>query len=430
MPGRACRQAARCLLLVFALCLALQAPSAGAQTPVRPSYAHALEQRYQQALGLLEHGQPQAARLLLETIVAEQPDFAGAWLDLALATYQSGDTPAALEHLVYLRQQFPLSLALLQQIERWEKTWQQASQSPAPGPEVWQGEISLDLGRSNNVNGGITQGQITLTIPGGQQAILPLAPEQRPRGDAYTQLGLQAWRRWPLEGGSLYPLMRLRARQMHTEKAYDQLDLQGGVIYQALPDPAGRAWQASLLLQHDTLGGKALLQTGRLLLQHLQEQSSCRLAWGGELEYRRYPSLPLDARLFWLNLGLACKAGPATQWGGQLRGGYEQAQVSQPGGNTRQYELTLQGSHRLGNGASLDLQWQLSRSQDQQGYSPLLQDNAPRQLQRQQFSLALRHPLGAEWEARFALELQQQQSNLALFSQQVRQFSLGVSRGF
>lgn len=428
MPGRARHQAARCLLLILTLFLALQVPSAGGQTSVSSPAAPPIEQRYQQALHLLEQGQPQAARLLLEEIVAEQPGFAGAWLDLALAAHQSGDTPAALEHLVYLRQQFPLSPALAQQIEHWEKTWQQAPQ--APGPGAWQGDISLDLGHSNNVNGGLAQEQITLTIPGGQQATLPLAPEQRPRGDAYTQLGLQAWRRWALEGGSLYPLVRLRARQMHTEKAYDQLDLQGGLIYQTQPDPAGRAWQASLLLQHDTLGGKPLLQTGRLLLQRLHDQAGCRLAWGGELEYRRYPDLPLNGRLLWLNLGLACKTGPATQLGGQLRGGHEQAQAGQPGGNTRQYELALQGSHRLGQGSSLELQWQHSHSQDQQGYSPLLQDNAPRQLRRQQFSLALRHPLGAGWEARFALELQQQRSNLALFTQRARQLSLGVSRGF
>ena len=427
------RRAACCLLIGPALSLAAIAQPAWGQvhTPLPGAeQAGALQQRYRQALLLLEQGQPQAARQLLEEIVAEQPGFAGAWLDLALATYQSGDTPAALEHLIYLRQQFPLPVALEQQLDDWEKTWQQTPRAPAPDPEAWQGEVSLDLGHSNNINGGLAQERITLTLPGGQQAILPLAPEQRPRGGAYTQFGLEAWRRWSLENGSLYPLLRLRTRQMHTTTDYNQLDLQGGLIYQTLPDPAGRAWQASLLLQHDTLGGSTLLQSTRLLLQRQHNQAGCRLAWGGELEYRRYPGLPLDGRFTWLNLGLACRTSPATQLGGQLRGGREHAQPGQPGGDTRQYELSLQGSHRLDKGGSLELQWLYSQSRDQQGYSPLLENGTPRTLRRQQLNLAWRHPLGAGWEARMSLDLQHQRSNLALFTQKARQITLGLGRNF
>jgi len=419
-------------LTFLALCLLLlvAAPARAAEPPPAPP-----EQRYQQALRLLEQGQPQAARQLLEDIVTEQPGFAGAWIDLALATYQSGDPAAALEHLAYLRQQFPLSLALLQQIEYWERAWQQAplplspTLSPPPS-QAWQGKLNLDYGYSNNVNGGLTQEQITLTLPGGQRLALPLAPEQRPRGDRFTQLGLEAWRRWPLAGGSLYPLVQLQARQMNHEKDYNQLDLQGGLIYQTQPDPAGRAWQASLLLQHASLGGNTLVQSSRLQFQRLYNQAGWRLAWGGELEYRRYPGLPLDGRYLWLNLALAYKPGPATQLGGQIRLGQERAEADQPGGNSREYELTLEASHRLENGASLELQWQRSHSQDQAGYSPLLEDDARRSLWRQQFSLALRQPLGTRWEARLALELQEQHSNLALFNQRAHQLSLGLSRNF
>lgn len=389
-----------------------------------------VSERYQRALRHLDQGQPEAARLLLEEIVAEQPEFAGAWLDLALATRQSGDTPAALEHLAYIRQRFPMAPALARQIEHWQQTWQ-APRPAAGSPGAWQGEISIDFGYNDNVNGGLSQDQITLSIPGGGHAIMPIAPGYHPRSDTYAQLGIQTWRRQQFGSGTLYPLLRLRWRHMQTEQDYGQLDLQGGFIYQTAPDNQGRAWQASLLLQHDRLGGAPLIQGQRLILQRLQSRAQCRIAWGGEIERRHYPGLPLDGLLTWLDLGIACKTGAATQLAGSLRGGHERAlNARRPGGDNRQVELALQGSHRLPNGSTLDVRWQHTRSQDQEGYSALLAENAPRRLRRNQFSLGLRHPLNINWEARLALELQWQRSNLEIFSQNSRQLSLGVSRGF
>lgn len=402
-------------------------PAAG---PV-PFVRAPLAERYRQALRHLEQDEPQAARLLLEQIVAEQPEFAGAWLDLALAAQRSGDTLAALEHLAYVRQQFPMTPALARQIEHWRQVWQ-APRPAAVAPDAWQGEISLDLGYNNNVNGGLSQDQITLSIPGGGHAILPLAPGYRPRGDAYAQLGIQTWRRWQLDSGSsLYPLLRLRWRRMQSEGDYNQLDLQGGFIYQTAPDAQDRAWQASLLLQHDRLGGAPLIQGQRLILQRLQSHAQCRIAWGGEIERRHYPGLPLDGLLAWLDLGVACKTGAATQLAGSLRGGHERALNAQrPGGDNRQIELALQGSHRLPNGSTIDMRLQHTRSEDQEGYSALLADNAPRRLRRNQLNVVLRHPLNVDWEARLMFELQRQSSNLEIFSQNARQLNLGVSRSF
>ena len=61
------------------------------------------DQLYPLALRALAANQPELARQALERVVSLQPHFAGAWLDLALATYRSGDAAAAVEHLEYLR---------------------------------------------------------------------------------------------------------------------------------------------------------------------------------------------------------------------------------------------------------------------------------------------------------------------------------------
>lgn len=389
-----------------------------------------LAARYQQAITLLNQNQPQAAQRLLETIVAQRPEFAGAWLDLALATYRSGETESALEHLAYIRQQFPLTPAIARQIDAWQQTWQTPQAAPATPAQTWQGEIQLDAGYNSNVNAGIDRDQLTLSIPGGS-AILPLDPAYRPRSDRYTQISINTWRQWATPRGSLYPLLQFRARNQQQVNDYDQLDLQAGLVYQTIPDAAGRSLQITGLVQHTQLGGAALNNTQRLIAQRLHTRDNCRLAWGGELEWRQYPQIPLDGRIIWLDLGLACTITPQTQTSATLRQGFDTATQNQrPGGNNRQTELTLQASHQHPNGPLLEARWQYTRLHDQEGYSPLLADNQPRQYQRNQLTLALRQAITPDWSARLGIELQHQTSNLPLFTQDARQLSLGLSRIF
>ena len=411
-----------------------RAPDPAAETNVgadtSPDADADLAARYNQAIALLDQGQPEAARLMLEAIVAQRPEFAGAWLDLALAAYRSGETESALEHLAYIRQQFPLTPAIARQIDAWRQAWQTPQAAPVTSAQHWQGEIQLDAGYNSNANAGIDRDQITLSIPGGT-AVLPIDPAYRPRSDRYTQISINAWRQWQLPQGVLYPLLQFRARNQQQVNDYDQLDLQAGLVYQSIPDAEGRSLQITGLVQYAQLGGAALNNTQRLIAQRLHTRDNCRLAWGGELEWRQYRQIPLDGRLVWLDLGLACTMTPQTQTSATLRQGHETAtQTQRPGGGNRQTELTLQASHQLTHGPLLEARWQYTRLHDQEGYSPLLSDNQPRQYQRNQLSLALRQAINQDWSARLGVELQRQTSNLPLFAQDARQFSLGIGRVF
>ena len=57
------------------------------------------DELYQLGLAALAAGQSDLARQAFERVVVLRPGFAGAWLDLALATARSGDTAAAVELL-------------------------------------------------------------------------------------------------------------------------------------------------------------------------------------------------------------------------------------------------------------------------------------------------------------------------------------------
>lgn len=379
-------------------------PLSAAEPPAAEPLPPALAARYQQALQLLQSGAFHQAQSLLEDIVAAHPRFAGAWLDLALAAWQAGDTVAALEHLAYVRQHFPLPPALYRQILAWQQHWQ--SSAPAAPvaddrsarPQDWQAELSLEQGHNSNVNGGLLHDQIALSLPEGGVVSLPIDAAYYPRGDRYTQLGLLAAKKMAYDFGLLHPLLYVRERRMQTESAYDQSDVQAGLIYQTLPNESGRRWQLSLFWRQDRQGGRALLETRRLSLQRQYQGQHCRTFWGGEIEARNYFNHPLDGRLYWLSLGGSCILPTATQLTLNLRGGRDRPRGrDRPGGEMHQYDIGLQAIQPLGGGRSLEVRWQSQRSQDQAGYSPLLAQNAPRRLRRNQYELLFQVPLETRW---------------------------------
>lgn len=108
-----------------------------------------------------------------------------------------------------------------------------------------------------------------------------------------------------------------------------------------------------------------------------------------------------------------------------LRGGKEYARYAdRPGGDNRQLELALHGSWLLAPRTRLEAHWSYSRLHDSAGYSPLLEAGARRRQQRRHGQLSVRHALDAYWEASASIDWQRQESNLAIFRQQARQFTL------
>jgi hypothetical protein len=387
------------------------------------------DQLYQLGLRALSDNQPELARQALERVVGLQPNFAGAWLDLALATYRSGDSAAAVEHLEYLRSQFPLSPALVAQVDYWLNLWQSAPQPIAP--PGWQGEIQFGGGYDGNANTGLTRQQIPLSLPGGD-TLFDVDKAYLPRTDRFALFAMTlAGPAWTLGPGRINPVLLLRSKQLAQERDFSTFDLQPGLVYQQPAGqgdgPSGQAgnWQANLLAQHYRLGGQVLFNGLRLALQRNQLWQTCLSTAGSEMDARRHLRIPnLGGTLYSFSAGLACplpsrgdNSFKATL-GATLKLGFEQARANRAGGNNRSAELIVRYEQPLSATQSLQATWQIARTADQEGYSPLLEDNAPRHLQRQTLSLGLRQTLTPTWEARVNFEYFQQRANLPLFEQQ------------
>ena len=210
------------------------------------------DQLYQLGLTALAARQPQLARQALERVVSARPEFAGAWLDLALATFQCGDPAAAIEHLEYLRSQFSLPPALAAQVAHWFDQWQATPQNqPTPQAEQavpaapvtqragWVGELQLGLGHDSNANNGLARGQITLSLPTGN-TLFDLDDAYRPRADLFALLGLTlGGPSVKLGAGRISPLLLLRSKQLAHDGDYSTLDLQPGLVYQHPPSSEG-----------------------------------------------------------------------------------------------------------------------------------------------------------------------------------------------
>jgi len=439
------------VLVLLLACTGTQAQDNTSSLGQQISAAQDPDQLYQLGLSALAARQPQLARQALERVVSARPEFAGAWLDLALATFQCGDPVAAIEHLAYLRSQFSLPPALAAQVAQWFDEWQAIPQNQLP-PQAgqalpaapvnpvnpvtqragWVGEFHLGLGHDSNVNNGLARRQITLSLPTGD-TLVDLDNAYRPRADLFALFGLTlggpSVKLW---AGRISPLLLLRSKELANDGDYSTLDLQTGLVYQHPPSGEGGGnWEAHLMAQQFSLGGQPLFNGLRLSTVRNQAWQACKGSASADLEARAHQRVPsLSGNLFGLGVGLLCRLSAGNSLSLSVKTSLDRAGPARAGGNSRSTELQLRLDHAISPTQSLQSTWQHLRTADQAGYSPLLQDNAPRSLQRNTLSLSLRQAIAPAWEARLNMEHFVQDSNLALFEQRGSQLLLGLAYRF
>ena len=392
------------------------------------------DELYQLGLAALAADQPDLARQALERVVGLNPGFAGAWLDLALATARSGDPAAAVEHLEYLRGQFILPPALAAQVNYWFSLWQ-TPQPPAASP-AWRGEISIGLGYDSNANTGPARQQIPLSLAVGS-SLFDVDKAFQPRADRFSVIGFTlAGPSRRLGSGRIGPVLLLRSKQLLQEKEFSTLDLQPGLQYQSPggADTADGNWQVNLFAQHYRQGGQPLFNGLRVGAQRSLPWRMCERSAGAEIETRFHQRTPsLGGTFYSVNTGLSCPlfgSDRKSTLSANLKAGFEQARFDRAGGNNRIAELTMRYEQPLNATQSLQATWQIAHIADQTGYSPLLENNATRQLQRQTISLGMRHIVSRSWEAYLNVDYFQQRANLPLFDQKGSQMVLRFVRAF
>jgi hypothetical protein len=431
------------LLLLVVLSGIARATSAEAQARSREGSRALAEQRYLDA------------RAALREAVRLDPDFAGAWLDLALASYALGEYAQAEELLDTIEARFAVPPPLIEVIAALREQIAAAAAPPAAAASDswrWRRQVSAAAGHDSNANAGLAHGELTLTLPGGAW-VLPVARESRARADTFSQAGAAVVGSRRLGKGILAVDAGLQLRRNADVKDFDTEQLRAGLTWTADgPLPAGGLWgllpgpwQVRSEFERWRLDADTLTDASMLGFSHLWLHARCQGRLDLDVEQRTYPvARSLDATYLWLGGGLDCPGGwgPSAQaFFVSLRAGKAFARHGQdstrarPGGDSRHLKLTAGQAWRRSGPTGvqtlrLEAQWEHVR--DTRGYSPLLDDGARRRVDRRSLALSYTVPLAlhSPWRAVLTAQQFRQTANLAPFELDGRIVQLGLERAW
>ena len=425
------------------------APDSSASDPAAdpPAPGAAALERYRAGVAALDAHRYEEARRALLDAVALDPDFAGAWLDLALATAGTGDVVQAEEFLAILEARFTPPPALAQAIADLRLRLAGASMASAgasaavPGAGWhWSGAAQAGLGFDDNANAGLALGSITLTLPGGLLE-LPLSGSLRPRADGFVLASAAAAASRRFGDDRVDLTFSARGRRNFSETDFDTLDLRARAAWtldaaqveDGVDTRGGGPWSFAIAQQFLRLGGHALASSTELSAERAWPALPCRPVAGGELDVRSYPvASTLDAAVLWFGVTAHCpglvRAPGGSLLGVQARVGHAFARhgpggdQARPGGDTRHVELGLSHEWRWGTDdgrRTLQAQLLWERAADTRGYSPLLDWNRRRTVSRTVAGLAWTTPFatvaGHPVELIAAAQWYRQRSSLELF---------------
>lgn len=177
--------------------------------------------KYDYLLGVtaLDSGKPDVATLAFERVLAANPNFAGARLDLARAYFAMGNlAQAKTEFEAVLTQNPPenAKAAVMQHLAAIEAKTQARKGGTT-------GYVELTAGYDDNVNNSANQSQIYIPVFG---TTLPLAPTNVKRADGYAAFGAGVEHTVPLDAQwSAYAGADLKYRTNIDEKQFNTLSL-------------------------------------------------------------------------------------------------------------------------------------------------------------------------------------------------------------
>jgi tetratricopeptide (TPR) repeat protein len=238
------------------------------------------EVRFDYLIGIaaLDSGKPDKATLAFERVLAVDPDYAGARLDMARAYYQLGDLPRAKTEFETVLKQNPSEAARV--------TIQKYLDNIA-GQEAWKqtrisGYVEGMLGQDSNVNNAadqssVTTGGIVTTLNSTNVEVADYYYGVAAGGEVNHSLNAN----WGLYAGA-----DLRQRGNKTQKSFDTLSLdgRGGVTY----DTGANRFRVGVLGEQHTLGSAHDLDTAGLNAEwrHAVGASNQLNVFGQYVQYR------------------------------------------------------------------------------------------------------------------------------------------------
>lgn len=394
---------------------------------------------YLAALGglILEDGDPEQALIWLERSLLLDPENRGAQVDHALALSELGQ-PEALHALVEdWRGRTDLPPALRNKLYPPDAAalygFPGVRLGAQPVASNWgtQGEISLLLGRDNNLDRSPQLTELSLTIPDGP-FVLPV--DSRPHAGFAAIAGTALQIAYaPLRSTILRAGFNLTDRSAKDQHSTDWRQIQW-----AASASHQLGWLRGQIEASTAWVGGPLSEAYRLSrvganLEAAAAECRLRVAYDSE---RRVQSVTatFNARADGWQGSLQCPlpGAPSFNLAVYARAGHDRpaAVDSRPGGYQRLQAGGLRLVGPVGASTRMELTLRRSRSQDSEGYSPLLADNAIRQSMLHQTSIELWRPLDLMgWtglEATLQYVNARQTSNLPIFVYRAESWYGGV----
>lgn len=170
------------------------------------------EELYLRAMRALDEGRPDEASGLLNRFLEEEPQHAGAWLDLAISQCELGHADEAERLFMQVEQRFAPTQAILDVMASYRVRG-------CTGIPLRRDLLSLTLARGydSNVNQGANS-RFFAVGPGEQPDLWELDPEFLPKADQYSLLSLDYTRAFDNKGTLAFAQLRARRHDQVSEQ--------------------------------------------------------------------------------------------------------------------------------------------------------------------------------------------------------------------
>ena len=365
---------------------------------------------------LLNTAQIPAALEALERALLIDPNNGAALIDYAETLYIAGQLFPALEINAGLlgRPDLPASIATM--LQSRQEFWDAQTRSFTFNTE-------LSAGYDTNINGAPSRSEFTLTLSG-EPVVLTLDPDFRRVGGEFLNLRLAGNYRWMTPDRTHDVVFALRNRiSEHSASELLQFDWR-----YALTQPWGD-------YQGDYVAGTShLLYGGNPLYTISEARARFRRRGGGCQPQAEMAALHqlYHGQSFMTGIETSLAAGMECSLGnGSHLAGFEVGPLlnialnDRPGDDRRGWRLQLNWQFRLGQG-QVNSQISYASLDDDTGYSALLANNAPRDVDIRLVRIQYNRPLGERLAFMANLSHQNQGSNIAPFASKGTAFDLGL----
>lgn len=390
---------------------------------------------YQLGIAALEARQFAIAQQALERAVLVRPDFAGAWVDLAIVHVRLEEPETARQIIAHIEESFDIPLPLRERLVRLrtELAAPRTAMEPAVrrGRAARAGYVVLSTGHDTNANLGLASGVFTLTPSGSPPIQIEITPAARSKPDSFVQL------RGDLQ--QILPYSETQKGRLYASgqyKAYGSLgeyNIADGLLNYTHESALGQApgWWLEGMAGARTLstGGHHLARIGTLGAGLVTYSADCRYGGRYAAEVRDFGVEGyVDADVSIFSLTANCRRG-LSQFGGFASFALDRPRAMRAGGRTDRAELGLHYARKLALQSELIAIGVIGHYRDADGYSPLLENGARRGVVRTSLRLTWLwefDPGRPEWSLQSEFEHLEDRSNIDIFNLRNTRIAVGL----